>query len=622
MTPLFSTRRFLPLFLTQFTGAFNDNFFRSAVLMLISYRMGLPAKYSETLINMAMGVFMLPYFLFSTLAGEIADKYNRAKIAWVVKVVELGIMCCLPLLLVVQDEFVFLAFLFVMGAQSTFFSPVKYALLPLELRDDELVAGNAYIEAGTYLAILIGTICGTLLVMRANGEAIVVGMLIVSGLAGVATSWFIPSVPAANPKLRVNLNFIGETWRIIQYVWGDRVIWWAILGISWFWVVGSVFLAQFPALCKTTLRVSETVVSLFLVLFAVGIGMGSLLCNRLLKGVLTLAYVPMASLGMAVSAGAFYFLTRLWTPIEPAGGGMAGILDFAREPLAWGMCLCLVFFTMCCGLYNVPQYVLMQSRTRPEILARVIAGNNIINSFFMVLAAGVCALLLHLGLPLPALFLVVGVLSLGVAAAAAKMIPRALSQVFLRAVFKVFFRLKMEGLEHFAAVAGDRVVVTPNHVSLLDGFLVSALLPGRIGFAIDEGWMRKWFMKILARLIYAVPVSTTSPLAMRALMAELRSGRTLVVFPEGRITTTGALMPLRPGAAMLAHKTDAWIVPVHIAGAERSYFSYLGGKIKRIPFPRITLTIGAPQKPAPPAGAQGVELRRALLEQHRAMMGK
>ena len=619
MTNLFRTRRFLPLFLTQFTGAFNDNFFRSAVLILIAYEMGFPQKYSETLLNMAMGVFMLPYFLFSSLAGEIADKYGRARIAWMVKGWELLIMCSLPVLLLWQNEMFFLGFLFVMGAQSTFFSPVKYSLLPLQLRKDELVAGNSYIEAGTYLAILIGTICGTMVIRQAHGTMIVVGVLILSGVAGLATSLLIPSVPAANPGLKIHLNIARETWNIIRYVGQDRTVFWAIMGISWFWLVGSVFLTQFSALCKTTLCVTEGVVSLFLVLFAVGIGIGSLLCNRLLRGVLTVAYVPVASFGMAVFAVAFYAMTRRWTPITPAGE-LAGVLAFFREPLGWGMCASLMLFTMCCGLFNVPLYVLMQSRTRPEILARVVAGNNILNSLGMVVAAGVCAALLQTGLALPKIFLVVGVLSLGVTYAAARMIPRGVSQTLLRVLFKACFGLRMEGLERFAKVAGEKVIVTPNHVSLLDGFLIWALLPGRIGFAVDEGWMRKWFMKILGRITCAVPVSTTNPLTVRRLMAELKSGRMLVIFPEGRITTTGSMTPLQAGAAVLAHKLDAWILPVRIAGAERSLFSYLRGKIKRTMFPRITLTVGEPRKIAAPAGLQGAALRRELAGQHLEMM--
>ena len=616
MINLFRSKRFLPLFLTQFTGAFNDNYFRSALLMLIMFKMKLAPKYAETLVTVAAGVFMLPYFLFSTLAGEIADKYERVGIARLLKKIELGMMCCLPLLWLVKGEFVFLVFLFLMGTHSTFFSPIKYSLLPLELRKDELVAGNAYLEAGTQLAILMGTLLGTLIIMRVCGEMIVMGVLVFSGILGCITSLFIPKVKAANPEMSIHWNFIYETFRLIKYVRQDRMVFCSILGISWFWMVGLIFLTEFSPLCKTTLHVSEGVVSLFLVLFAVGIGTGSILCEKLLKGVLSVAYVPMASFGMAVFAIIFYVTTLYWTPFDD----LAGIGQFLSVPLAWVMCLCLVLFTMCCGIFNVPLYVQMQSRAQPEILARVVAGNNIINSFFMVLGAAVCALLLWAGLPLPKIFLLVGVLTLGVTAFSVILIPRGLSQTLLRIFFKLFFRLRIEGLEHCAKVAGERVIVTPNHVSLLDGMLISALLPGRMGFAVDEEWAQKWFMKILACVMYTVPVSTTNPLAIRRLIAELKSGRMIVIFPEGRITTTGALMPLQPGAAVLAHKTDAWILPVHIAGAERSLFSYLKGKIKRTLFPKITLTVGEPRKLSSHSELQGVALRRTLLDEHRQMM--
>jgi len=363
------------------------------------------------------------------------------------------------------------------------------------------------------------------------------------------------------------------------------------------------------------------VMSLFLVLFAMGIGIGSVLCNRLLKGVLSMAYVPVASFGMAVSAIAFYIMTRHWTPVAGAGE-LAGISEFLSVPMAWGMCLSLFLFTLCCGIYNVPLYVLMQSRAPKEFIARVIAGNNIINAFFMFVAAGVCALLLYAGMSLPVIFFVTGILCLCITAVLLRMIPRALSQVFLRAFFKLFFRLRVEGLENFGAVQNQKVIVTPNHVSLLDGFLICALLPGRIGFAIDEAWMQKWFMKIIGRMIYALPISTTNPLAVRTLINELNSGRTVIIFPEGRITTTGSLSPLQPGAAVLAHKTDAWVVPVHISGAERSLCSYLRGKIKRTLFPKIIMTVGKAQKLEAPAELQGAALRRALVEQHKKMMEK
>lgn len=614
MVSLFRTRRFLPLFLTQFTGAFNDNFFKSALLMLITFKLG--GANSEWLVNVAAGVFILPFFLFSAIAGEISDRFDRAGIARVLKGIELVLMCCLPVLWWVKGTVAFLVFLFLMGTHSAFFGPIKYALLPQELREEELVAGNAYVEAGTYLAILMGTLLGTVLVMKAHGEAMVIGVLIFSGVFGCATSLFIPKVGAANPGLRISPNFLRETWRSIQYVRENRTVFLSILGISWFWLTGAVYLAQFPTLCKVTLNVSDGVVSLFLVVFSVGIGAGSVCCNKLLKGVIAATYVPVACLGMAVFSIAFYVALLLWVP----GSETVGVAAFLRSPLAWVMCVVLFCFSFLGGVYTVPLYALMQHRTESGILARVVAGNNILNALFMVTAAVVCALLLRMGLPLPALFLLVGVLTLGVTAVVMRLVPRGLSHIVLRAIFRLFFRMRIEGLERYASVAGEKLIVTPNHVSLLDGFLIAALLPGRIGFAVDEEWMQKWFMKIMSRLIYAVPVSSTNPLAIRMLMSELKSGRTLVIFPEGRITTTGSLMPLHPGAAMLAHKTGAMILPVHIAGAERSVFSYLKGKIKRALFPKITLTVRTATLLTPPAEAKGEELRRALLEQHRTLM--
>lgn len=407
---LFRTRRFAPLFLTQFLGAFNDNLFKNALVILIAFRLGTQSAIpGPLLVTMAAGIFILPFFLFSAWAGQLADRHDKARLIRIIKFAEIVIMLAGAAALFAEDLWGLMAILFLMGSQSAFFGPLKYSILPDHLRADELVGGNALIEAATFLAILFGTILGSILVLRAGGIAMVA--LLVVGLAalGYGASRFVPAAPAAAPDLEFSLNPFVAMAGIMRVAIRPPELFAAILGISWFWLVGATFLAQFPNLVKL-MGGDETVVALFLVLFAVGIAIGSLLCNLLLKGTVSTRLLPWAALVLAAAS-----LHLAWGADAVIAGAItdpAGIATFLARPGAWPILADLVVIAAAGGVFVVPLYAFIQMKAEIAARARVIAALNVMNSAFMVASAVLSLALLSVGLGVPLLLAVTGGLTL------------------------------------------------------------------------------------------------------------------------------------------------------------------------------------------------------------------
>jgi len=402
---LLGTRRLLPLFITQFLGAVNDNLFKNAVVILVAYHDTTNAKATEILVTLAGAIFILPYFLFSATAGQLADKFEKQHLVRIVKLWEIGIMVLAAVGFAFDSIAFQFAVLFGLGVQATFFGPVKYGILPQLLAANELVAGNALIEAGTFVAILIGTIAGGLLILAPNGAAIVGVTQLAIALGGWLASLYVPAGRAAAPSLRINPNILGETWRIMRRAYGEPVLRLPLTGISWFWLVGIAYLAQFPNFAKELLGANNEVVTLFLTLFSIGIGAGSLLCARLQRGAINLRLVPLGALGLAL----FGFDLYLASPTADAAGPLIGVLAFLRDPAHWRILVDLAVIALAGGLYCVPLYAVMQAESAPEHRARVIAANNIMNALFMVAAGAVSALLLSLGLGIGSIFLAIAV---------------------------------------------------------------------------------------------------------------------------------------------------------------------------------------------------------------------
>ncbi|MCW8916199.1 MAG: acyl-[ACP]--phospholipid O-acyltransferase [Magnetovibrio sp.] len=593
---LLKSRRFLPLFVTQFLGAMNDNLFKSALVMLITFQLAAAANVNGPLmVTAAAGIFILPFFLFSATAGQLADRFDKAKLVRIVKAVEVLIMITAAAAFLSENVWALMTVLFFMGAQSSLFGPVKYAILPQHLAEDELIGGNAMVEAGTFLAILIGTIAGGLLILTDGGVLLTSSLIIVIAILGYVASLFIPTAPALAADLRVDFNIIRATGSMVRHAASRRDVILSILGISWFWLVGATFLSQFPTFAKDVLAADETVVTLFLSIFSIGIAIGSVLCNKLLKGEITAKYVPFGALLMTVFMVDLYFASTYGYALPSNGGELAGVGSFLSTVMGMRITVDLLLVAISSGLYIVPLYAILQSRGEESHRSRNIASNNIINALFMVASAIAISVMLGAGMTVPGVFLSVAIANAVVALYICKLLPDEVIKAVLKWIFKLAYRAEIKGLENWKAV-GDRAVIVVNHVSFLDAALLAVFLPEKPLFAVNTYIAQKWWMKPFLALVDAFPMDPTKPLSTKSLIKEVDKGKKCVIFPEGRITVTGGLMKVYEGPALIADKADADVLPIRIDGAEFTVFSRLKGTVRQRWFPKITLTILPPRR--------------------------
>ncbi|MGB5614182.1 MAG: acyl-[ACP]--phospholipid O-acyltransferase [Sedimenticolaceae bacterium] len=594
MTPnqleLLNSRRFLPLFITQALGAFNDNVFKNAIVFLVTFSMAQQAGINAPLmVAAAAGVFIFPFFLFSANAGQIADKYDKAWLIRILKLAEIAIMAVAGLGFVLGNVWFLLAVLFLMGTQSTYFGPIKYGILPEQLGSDELIAGNAWVQTGTFIAILLGTVAGKL-ILDDWGIYLISAAILAVAVAGLLAARFIPSTGPAAPDLQVDYNPFTSTWEMLRYAAQRRDIFLTILAISWFWLVGAAFLAEIAPFAKDVLGGDENLATLFLVTFSIGVALGSLLCNSMLKGQVHATFVPLGALGMTVFIVDLYFASRNGLP-----GGAASLSLFLDQFAGWRILVDIALIAAAGGVYIVPLNALLQQRSDDAHRSRNIAANNIINSLFMVIAAIGTALLLALDLSIPQVFLAIGLANLAVAIYITRLLPGALAKGFVAWLLQMLYRVEVTGLENLEK-AGNRAVVIANHQSFLDAALIAAFSPRDMTFAIDTYIAKNRFIGFFLSLARTVPVDPTSPLSTRTLINVVKGGETLVIFPEGRITVTGALMKIFEGPGMVADKADAPLVPVRLDGAQYSPFSRLSGKVKIRWFPKMRVTFMPPQR--------------------------
>ena len=604
MTPaLLRTRRFLPLFLAQALGALNDNLFKNALVVLVVFRStdGAPG-----LVALAGGLFILPYALFSAVAGQLADRLDKSRLIRWTKATEVAIMAVAAAGFLLDSVPLLLAALFGLGVQAAFFGPLKYGILPEHLRPGELLSGNALIEAGTFGAILAGTIAGGQLIDegRRPGLAAAAGLLVAA--AGLAAALRVPRAPAASPGLRVGWNIPAETLALLRAARANRAVWLSILGLSWFWTVGATFLTEFPVMAKRDFNGNAHVITLLLTGFAAGVGAGSILAGRLLHGEVSARHVPLAALLLTGFTWGFAALAGL-----PAAAGWNTPWAMLASPAGLGAIACLLGAAACGGVFSVPLYAIVQERSPSDGRARMIAANNVMNAGFMVVGTGVIAALAWLGMRPAGILAVAGLLNLGVAAFIVRLLPADV----LRAVFQGYFRrlhgVTLVGLENIPP-PGQRAVVVCNHTSLLDGLLLAAFLPGRPTFAVDTFIARAWWVRPFLAPVDTLLVDPANPYAAREMVRAVQGGARLVIFPEGRITKTGGLMKVYDGAGMVADKADAVVVPVRIDGLQYSKFSRMGGKLRLRWFPRVRLQVMPPVRlPVDPA-LLGRARRRAL----------
>ncbi len=602
---LLAARRFLPLFATQFGGALNDNLYKTGMISLITFSLLTRSGDNAAVYAAIAGViFILPYFLLSALAGQLADAFDKTKIARIVKMFEVVIMLLAIHAFGMADPSIawLMAILFLLGVHSTFFGPVKYAVLPQHLQKNELMAGNALIESGTFLAILIGTALGVLL---APIWSAYLGLGV--AVLGLLASFQMPLAPSAHAKPVIGLNLVNETVALMRNVIGNRTLLLSIVGISWIWALGAVIVGQMQDYTKLYLNGDQTAAILPLMAFTLGIGIGSLCISRLLKGEVSPRYSPFAALGMSLFLLDFYFATKGFVMLPTSG--WVGPFAVLRSDGSFRVLFDLFGMAFCAGAFIVPLYALLQERAPESERASVIAANNIANAAAMVIFSSIAALLLSLGFSVLVVFLLFGAFNLVFAVLVVGLLPDGVIKAALKGTLKLFYRVEIEGLDHYEKAAGKAVVVV-NHVSFLDGPLLMAFLPGKPTFAINTFIAKQWWVRPFLNLMDAFPVDPTNPMAAKAMVRAVESGKKLVIFPEGRITTTGALMKIFEGPGMVAERAQADIIPVRIDGAQFTPFSRLRGKLRTRWFPKIKITVLPARKFELPEGISAREKRQ------------
>jgi 1-acyl-sn-glycerol-3-phosphate acyltransferase len=614
---LLRQRRFLPFFVTQFLGAFNDNLYKNALVILLAFHgASLTAMSSHTLVNLAGALFILPFFLFSATSGQLADKYEKSQLIRVVKVFEIGVMLVASAGFYLNSAAVLLGGLFLMGLHSTLFGPVKYAILPQHLKPEELVGGNGLVEMGTFVAILLGTILGGFLIAISGlGVLLASATMVAVAVLGYLASRHIPLAPAAAPELRINWNPITETWRSIQFTRQNRTVLLSVLGVSWFWFYGATFLAQFPNYAKDVLGGNEQVVTLLLTLFSIGVAAGSLLCERLSGAKVEIGLVPFGSIGLSVFAFDLFFANRAL----PAGVSYS-VAQFVRDPLHWRVMADLVLIGMFGGFYIVPLYALIQTRSEVSHRSRIIAGNNILNALFMVASAVMAIVLLGAGMSIPQLFLLMAVLNAAVAVYIYTLVPEFLMRFLIWLLIHSAYRLEKRGIDNIPA-DGPAVLVC-NHVSFVDALVIAAACPRPVRFVMDHRIFRIPILSFIFRTGRAIPIASLKEdpsLLERAydeIAAALEAGDVVAIFPEGKLTADGEMSAFRPGIERIVQRTPVPVVPLALQGLWGSFFSRMGGRaMRRLPrgvFSKIALVASTPVQ-APAVKADGLQATVASL---------
>jgi len=587
---LLRTRRLWPLVLAQSCGALNDNLVKNAMVVLALFQLRIGGVGLSAL---AGALFIAPYILLSATAGKLADRYRKPRVILGLKVTEVLLMVCAAVALLTESVPALLVVLAGLGVQAALFGPVKYGVLPEHLADVELVAGNAVMEAATFLAIVAGTVAGGALILFSQGTALVSAVGIALSFLGLFGAVRIPPAPAADPSLHVSPNIFAETWHVVRQAATIRPIWLSVLGLSWFWTMGATLITMFPIVARDTLHGGGSVLTLLLTVFAVGVGVGSMLCARLLRGEVSARLVPFAALGISVFCWDFASAAQGAGTIETAGVALTSWSG-------WRLNADLFLLAMCGGMFSVPLYAIIQHTAAPAERSRMIAANNIMNALFMVAGAAAIAVLAAAGLHGPAVLRLAALANLLVAVWSMRMLPGEVYGTILRWYFRTFHHVQVHGLENYRAAQG-RVVIVANHQSYLDGPLIAAFLPDRPTFAIHTAQAAKWYFKPFLAAAEIFPIDVQSPYAVKRMVEAVRDrGRKLVIFPEGRITSTGALMKIYEGAAMVADKSQAQIIPLNIDGARFSHFGHMQGRLRLRWFPPIALHIMPAVTLAPP----------------------
>ncbi|HEY4091463.1 MAG TPA: MFS transporter [Luteibacter sp.] len=619
---LLGKRRFAPFFWTQALGAFNDNAFRNAMVMLVAFQMALPDSQVSLYTNLAPALFILPYFLFSATAGQLAEKFEKTRIIRFVKLFEIAAMAIAAIGFHTHHVSLLLIVLFLMGVHSTVFGPIKYSILPQALERSELVGGNALVETGTQLAMLIGMIVGNSLMLIAGyGTTAASAATLVIAVAGYLASRTIPAAPATAPDLRFNWNPFSETWRVLKLTHADRAVFNAVLGISWFWFFGTVMIAQLPNYTRHVLGGDGSVNTLVLTLFSLGTGIGSLLCEKLSRKRVEIGLVPMGAFGLTVFAIDLYFA-------RPAVGAGASLTwsAFLSVPGAWRAAMDLTLIGAFAGFYVVPLFAFVQSRAPRDKLSRIIAGNNIVNALLICIASGFGIGLTAMGLDTPTIFLITGIINIAVAVYIFTLVPEFMMRFMTWVIVNTLYRVRVDGLKNVPD-EGAAVVVC-NHVSFMDPLILMACVRRPMRFVMYYKIFNVPVLNFIFRTAKAIPIAgrNEDPVLMDKAFEQideaLAAGEVVCIFPEGGLTRDGAIATFRPGIDRILARRPVPVVPLALRGMWGSIFSRRDGALRRARLPRrfwsrIELVGGSPF-PVGTANAPVLEARVSELRGDKA----
>ncbi|MCX7208636.1 MAG: MFS transporter [Proteobacteria bacterium] len=613
---LLKSRRFLPLFITQSLGAFNDNLFKNALLVMITFH-GLSAAglSADALVNAAAGIFILPFFLFSSFAGQLAEKYDKARVAQWVKIMEIGIMLAAGIGFWQKDAAILMSCLFMMGVHSALFGPLKYSILPQYLKDQELLGGNGLIEMGTFVAILLGQIAGTIIIQhQPHGESLIIWACLGVAILGWISSRSMPAAPAPVKDLKINWNVFSETWQIIKHVKENKTVFNSLLGISWFWFFGAVYLTQLPSLSKNILGGDASVYTLLVALFSIGVGLGSILCEQLSGRKIELGLVPFGSLGLS------FFGIDLFFAIGQPSSAHYTLSEFLSLASHWRIMVDIGFMGVFGGLFIVPLYALVQIRTEKEFTSRAIAANNILNSLFMVVAAGMSLALLSTGLSIRGLLLIVALMNIGVSIYIYTLIPEFMMRFLVWIMTHTLYRVRHQGLDNIPE-KGPCVLVC-NHVSFMDALIIAGAVRRPVRFVMDHRIFKIPILNFIFRTAGTIPIApmredpNMKGQAFDKVAQYLNDGEIICIFPEGKITHTGEINTFKPGIDEIIKRTPVPVIPIALQGLWGSFFSRKDGaammKMPRSIWAKIGFTVGEPI-PAELASRQHLEQQVRIL---------
>ena len=570
-----SDKRFAPFFWTQFWGAFNDNFFKNSLVVLVAFRgvqlMGL--DYSS-LVAIAGGLIILPFFLFSALAGQLSDRFEKSKIIRATKILEVLIMLVAAVGFFTQNYLLLLGVLFLMGTQSAFFGPVKYSIIPELVERDSLTEGNALTELGTFISILLGTICGGAITSVPGADHWIGLGLVAVSLIGLKSAVGVPSVRTGDPSLKIQLNPFPEfvsLWRLLKE---KTVIFNAVLAISWFWFFGVGVLSVLPVYVKDFLLANENVATLFLAMFTLGVGVGSILCERFSYQRAEIGIVPLGSLGMTVFIVDLFFIGSPW---PGAAMGSVGMGHFVDSLAGWRLLFDFFMMSVSGGLFIVPLYTLLQERSAQQTRSRVIAGANIMNAVFMVIASGALLVFYQQGLSSAEILAVLGVLNFIVSIYIYFVVPEFTLRFFSWVLSRVVYSIETEGLENIPKE--QAFVLASNHVSFVDWLILSGACKRPVSYVMYYKFFKIPVIKTLMRQSRVIPIASAKEdkkimdQAFVSVSRELENQSPVCIFPEGMITLDGKLQKLRPGLLKIIEKNPVPVVPVVLHGLWGSVFS-------------------------------------------------